>query len=73
MQPRNLPNVQSLITAVLLEAPFDGSRYRQRNSVLLAIDLTKAVVDEAINRGDSVVVAYRMPFPPITHDQMSTH
>lgn len=28
--------------------------------MLLAIDLTKAVADEAIDRGDSVVVAYRM-------------
>jgi len=43
---------------VLLEAPFDPSR-RQKNSVLLAIDLTTAVADEAIKRRDSVVVAYR--------------
>lgn len=45
--------------AVLLEAPFDPSR-RQKNSVLLAIDLTTAVADEAIRRKDSAVVAYRM-------------
>lgn len=44
---------------VLLEAPFDPSR-RQKNSVLLAIDLTTAVADEAIQRKDSAVVAYRM-------------
>jgi len=43
---------------VLLEAPFDPIR-RQMNSVLLTIDLTKAVADEAIERKDCVVVAYR--------------
>ena len=43
---------------VLLEAPFDPVR-RQMNSVLLTVDLTKAVVDEAIARNDSIVVAYR--------------
>lgn len=45
---------------MLLEAPFDPLR-RQMNSVLLTVDLTKAVVDEAIERNDSIVVAYRMP------------
>lgn len=44
---------------VLLEAPFDPIR-RQMNSVLLTIDLTKAVADEAVERKDCVVVAYRM-------------
>ena len=44
---------------VLLEAPFDPIR-RQMNSVLLTIDLTKAVADEAIERKDCVVVSYRM-------------
>jgi len=44
--------------AVLLEAPFDPLR-RQMNSVLLTVDLTKAVADEAIERNDSIVVAYR--------------
>jgi hypothetical protein len=43
---------------VLLEAPFEPTR-RQKNSVLLAIDLTSAVADEAIKRQDSAVVAYR--------------
>lgn len=47
------------INIVLLEAPFDPSR-RQKNSVLLAIDLTTAVADEAIKRRDSAIVAYRM-------------
>lgn len=44
---------------VLLEAPFDPTKRRQRNSVLLTIDLTTAVADEAIARRDSVIVAYR--------------
>lgn len=44
---------------VLLEAPFDPIR-RQMNSVLLTVDLTKAVADEAIERKDCVVVAYRV-------------
>ena len=43
---------------MLLEAPFDPIR-RQMNSVLLTIDLTKAVADEAIERKDCVVVSYR--------------
>ena len=42
----------------MLEAPFDPIR-RQMNSVLLTVDLTKAVADEAIERKDCVVVAYR--------------
>ena len=33
------------------------------NSVLLTIDLTKAVADEAIERNDSIVIAYRMYYP----------
>lgn len=48
---------------MLLEAPFDPIR-RQMNSVLLTVDLTKAVADEAIERKDCVVVAYRT-FPPL--------
>ncbi|KAE8365342.1 FAD binding domain-containing protein [Aspergillus caelatus] len=44
-------------TGLLLEAPFNPTR-RQKNSVLLAIDLTKAVADEAIARKDSAIVAY---------------
>lgn len=43
---------------VLLEAPFDPLR-RNKNSVLLTVDLTKAVADEAIERNASIVVAYR--------------
>jgi putative NIF3 family GTP cyclohydrolase 1 type 2 len=48
--------------AVLLEAPFDSSR-RQKNSVLLTIDLTTAVADEAIKNRNSAVVAYRKSYP----------
>ena len=44
---------------MLLEAPLNPVR-RQMNSVLLTIDLTKAVADEAIARKDCVVVAYRL-------------
>jgi dinuclear metal center YbgI/SA1388 family protein len=44
-------------TGLLLEAPFVASR-RQSNTVLLTIDLTKAVADEAIALQSSIVVAY---------------
>lgn len=47
---------------VLLESPFDPLR-RQMNSVLLTVDLTKAVADEAIERSDSIIVAYRASTP----------
>ena len=47
------------ICVVLLESPFDPLR-RQMNSVLLTVDLTKAVADEAIQRNDSIIVTYRM-------------
>lgn len=44
-------------TGLLLEAPFVDSR-RQSNTVLLTIDLTKAVADEAIALKSSIVIAY---------------
>lgn len=44
-------------TGLLLEAPFVASR-RQSNTVLLTIDLTKAVADEAIALNSSIIVAY---------------
>ena len=44
-------------TGLLLEAPFLPQR-RNRNAVLLTIDLTKAVADEAVENKHSVVVAY---------------
>ncbi|OJJ49189.1 hypothetical protein ASPZODRAFT_129600 [Penicilliopsis zonata CBS 506.65] len=57
LYPESLADKSFDNTGLLLEAPFNPSR-RQRNSVLLTIDLTKAVADEAIKRKDSVVVAY---------------
>ena len=42
---------------VLLEAPYRPGHLK--NSVLLTVDLTKGVVDEAIARKDSIIVAYR--------------
>lgn len=53
-----LENDVTLKMVVLLEAPFDPLR-RQMNSVLLTVDLTRAVADEAIERKDSIVIAYR--------------
>lgn len=44
-------------TGLLLEAPFVPSR-RQSNTVLLTIDLTKAVAEEAIALNSSIVIAY---------------
>ncbi|KAL5120909.1 hypothetical protein ACEQ8H_001096 [Pleosporales sp. CAS-2024a] len=44
-------------TGLLLEAPFVASR-RQSNTVLLTIDLTKAVADEAIALNSSIIIAY---------------
>ncbi|KAJ9603612.1 hypothetical protein H2200_011798 [Cladophialophora chaetospira] len=45
-------------TGLLLEAPFISSRPRNRNTVLLTVDLTRAVAEEAIENKHSVVVAY---------------
>jgi dinuclear metal center YbgI/SA1388 family protein len=45
-------------TGLLVEAPFVRSRARNNNSVLLTIDLTRAVADEAIDNNVSVVVSY---------------
>jgi hypothetical protein len=42
---------------VLLEAPYRPGTVK--NSVLLTIDLTKGVADEAIARKDSIIVTYR--------------
>jgi putative NIF3 family GTP cyclohydrolase 1 type 2 len=44
-------------TGLLLEAPYDASR-PQKHTALLAVDLTRAVADEAIARKDSIVIAY---------------
>lgn len=56
---------------MLLEAPFEPSR-RQKNSVLLAIDLTTAVADEAIKRRDSAIVAYREILHPFISNEHYT-
>ncbi|KAL9100034.1 MAG: hypothetical protein Q9163_004551 [Psora crenata] len=57
LYPEELADKSFDNTGLLLEAPFDPIR-RQMNSVLLTVDLTKAVADEAIERKDCVVVAY---------------
>ncbi|KAI9863523.1 MAG: hypothetical protein M1824_000203 [Vezdaea acicularis] len=44
-------------TGLLLEAPYDPDR-KQRNSVLLTIDLTRGVAEEAIRRQDSIIISY---------------
>lgn len=44
-------------TGLLLEAPFVASR-RRSNTVLLTIDLTRAVADEAIALDSSIIIAY---------------
>ncbi|EFE41586.1 NGG1 interacting factor Nif3, putative [Trichophyton verrucosum HKI 0517] len=48
---------------VLLEAPLNKHR-RLNNSVLLTVDLTKAVADEAIARGDSIIITYPVDATP---------
>ncbi|KAJ6275792.1 oligomeric complex COG6 [Bipolaris maydis] len=57
LYPRELADNSWDNTGLLLEAPFNASR-RQSNTVLLTIDLTKAVADEAIALNSSIVVAY---------------
>ncbi|KAF2152755.1 NGG1p interacting factor 3 [Myriangium duriaei CBS 260.36] len=57
LYPESLADKSFDNTGLLLEAPFDPIR-RQMNSALLTIDLTKAVADEAIERNDSIVIAY---------------
>jgi len=44
------------------------------NSVLLTVDLTKAVADEAIERKDCVVVAYRkVPLSSVRRESYTTN
>lgn len=59
LYPEHLADKSFDNTGLLLEAPTQPGRKPQRNSVLLTIDLTTAVANEAIERRDSVVVAYR--------------
>lgn len=55
LYPESLADKSFDNTGLLLEAP---QVQRQSNSVLLTVDLTKAVADEAIARRDAVVIAY---------------
>ncbi|KAF2724170.1 NIF3 NGG1 interactin-like proteing factor 3-like 1 [Polychaeton citri CBS 116435] len=57
LYPEDLADKSFDNTGLLLEAPYDPTK-RQNNSVILTVDLTKAVADEAIERKDSVVIAY---------------
>ncbi|KAL9625112.1 MAG: hypothetical protein Q9160_000841 [Pyrenula sp. 1 TL-2023] len=57
LYPESLADKSFDNTGLLLEAPFDPIR-RQMNSVLLTVDLTKAVAEEAIEGKHCVVVAY---------------
>ncbi|KAI9654371.1 MAG: hypothetical protein M1821_006687 [Bathelium mastoideum] len=65
LYPEHLADKSWDNTGLLLEAPFDPLR-RQMNSVLLTVDLTKAVADEAIERNDSIIVAYHKVYCPHT-------
>lgn len=58
LYPESLADRSFDNTGLLLEAPAREDRPRLKNSVLLTIDLTKAVADEAIRRGDSIIIAY---------------
>jgi dinuclear metal center YbgI/SA1388 family protein len=58
LYPETLADKSFDNTGLLLQAPFQSHASRKANSVLLTIDLTKAVADEAIDGNHSVVVAY---------------
>jgi len=55
---------------VLLEAPYRKGHLR--NSVLLTVDLTKGVADEAIRRKDSIIIAYRQSAFQLLHSHPLT-
>jgi hypothetical protein len=55
---------------VLLEAPYRKGHLR--NSVLLTVDLTKGVADEAIRRKDSIIIAYRQSIFHLLHSHPLT-
>ncbi|EFQ97370.1 hypothetical protein MGYG_00409 [Nannizzia gypsea CBS 118893] len=57
LYPEQLADKSFDNTGLLLEAPLNVHR-RLNNSVLLTVDLTRAVADEAIARGDSIIIAY---------------
>jgi len=67
LYPESLADKSFDNTGLLLEAPHDASRTPPlQETVLLTIDLTNAVADEAIQGRHSVVVSYRKrsPSPP---------
>lgn len=57
--------------SVLLEAPTSPSQGKA-SSALLTIDLTRAVADEAIERNDSIIIAYRASPCPCPRTQKKT-
>ena len=68
LYPETLADKSFDNTGLLLEAPFIPSRPRNRNSILLTVDLTRAVAEEAIENKHSVVVAYHpIIFRPIKY------
>lgn len=58
LYPESLADKSFDNTGLLLEAPVPAHLPRKSNSVLLTIDLTSAVADEAIEENHSAVVAY---------------
>ncbi|KAK5093264.1 hypothetical protein LTR24_004383 [Lithohypha guttulata] len=58
LYPESLADKSFDNTGLLLEAPIPSHLPRKSNSVLLTIDLTSAVADEAIEENHSAVVAY---------------
>jgi len=60
LYPESLADKSFDNTGLLLEAPVaDGEGSGGRDKVLLTIDLTNAVADEALQGGFGVVVSYR--------------
>ncbi|EER23376.1 hypothetical protein CPC735_047460 [Coccidioides posadasii C735 delta SOWgp] len=57
LYPESLADKSFDNTGLLLEAPWNRKR-QLKNSALLTIDLTQAVAAEAIERGDSIIIAY---------------
>jgi len=58
LYPETLADKSFDNTGLLLEAPIPPHQPRKSNSVLLTIDLTRAVAEEAIEENHSAVVAY---------------
>lgn len=78
LYPESLADGSFDNTGLLLEAPdlSSSSGGKKRSKVLLTIDLTTAVADEAVARGAGVVVAYRKSFSHlwyVTLEELSIH